>query len=78
LDAAYELTKHLTVALGASNRFNLYSDKNGIQDWGAATNTDRSHHLDLVAPTTKHGRPTTSEIDIVVRELAPAGLRSDP
>ncbi|WP_324745750.1 TonB-dependent receptor plug domain-containing protein [Pseudomonas veronii] len=33
LDAAYDLTKHLTVALGANNLFNVYPDKNGIQDW---------------------------------------------
>jgi iron complex outermembrane receptor protein len=33
LDAAYDLTQHLTVALGANNLFNVYPDKNGIQDW---------------------------------------------
>lgn len=36
LDAAYDLTKHLTVALGANNLFNVYPDKNGIQDWAGA------------------------------------------
>lgn len=34
LDAAYDVTRHLTVALGANNLFNVYPDKNGIQDWG--------------------------------------------
>jgi iron complex outermembrane receptor protein len=34
IDAAYDLTDHLTVALGANNLFNVYPDKNGIQDWG--------------------------------------------
>lgn len=33
IDAAYDLTQHLTVALGANNLFNVYPDKNGIQDW---------------------------------------------
>ncbi|MGF6108727.1 TonB-dependent receptor plug domain-containing protein [Pseudomonas frederiksbergensis] len=33
LDAAYDLSKHLTVALGANNLFNVYPDKNGIKDW---------------------------------------------
>ncbi|WP_313629320.1 TonB-dependent receptor [Pseudomonas sp.] len=33
LDVAYDLSKHLTVALGANNLFNVYPDKNGIQDW---------------------------------------------
>jgi iron complex outermembrane receptor protein len=33
VDAAYDLTQHLTVALGANNLFNVYPDKNGIQDW---------------------------------------------
>jgi len=33
VDAAYDLTKQLTVALGANNLFNVYPDKNGIQDW---------------------------------------------
>jgi iron complex outermembrane receptor protein len=36
IDAAYELTQHLTVALGANNLFNVYPDKNGIQDWAGA------------------------------------------
>lgn len=33
LDVAYDLSKHLTMALGANNLFNVYPDKNGIQDW---------------------------------------------
>ena len=36
IDAAYDLTEHLTVALGANNLFNVYPDKNGVQDAGGA------------------------------------------
>ncbi len=33
VDAAYDITKHFTVALGANNLFNVYPDKKGIKDW---------------------------------------------
>ena len=36
LDVAYDLTRHLTLALGANNLFNVYPDKKGIKDWGGA------------------------------------------
>jgi len=36
LDVAYDLSKNLTVALGANNLFNVYPDKKGITDWTGA------------------------------------------
>ncbi|MGF6097808.1 TonB-dependent receptor plug domain-containing protein [Pseudomonas sp. 18175] len=36
LDAAYDINKHFTVALGANNLFNVYPDKKGIKDWAGA------------------------------------------
>lgn len=36
VDAAYDISKHFTVALGANNLFNVYPDKKGIKDWGGA------------------------------------------
>ena len=33
MDAAYDINKHFTVALGANNLFNVYPDKKGIKDW---------------------------------------------
>ena len=36
VDAAYDINKHFTVALGANNLFNVYPDKKGIKDWAGA------------------------------------------
>ncbi|MGY2374541.1 TonB-dependent receptor plug domain-containing protein [Pseudomonas sp. SDO524_S393] len=36
IDAAYDIDKHFTVALGANNLFNVYPDKKGIKDWAGA------------------------------------------
>ncbi|WAH56833.1 TonB-dependent receptor [Pseudomonas silvicola] len=33
LDVAYDLTDHVTVALGANNLFDVYPDKKGIRTW---------------------------------------------